>query len=183
MQHAVLNVRQDLRLMLERRRQADPTVNAFDLLILIRAASDCWNCLQAAVASNNYYFLDVEVDRVAGLIQNMAEAMRTLASLTAPSELRRPGPIGSPLVRFARGGSEAPLARFESVPLIRVAPPHPTRPRAHLPAQGGHVAPGTRDAFNCPFGTNSHRQECRRWSAECYQPARRKRPSAPRRFM
>ena len=91
MQHAVLNVRQDLRLMLERRRQADPTVSKFDeaLLTLIRVASDCWNCLHAAIARNIYSTLDAEVDRVAGLIQNMAEAMRTLASLTAP-RARRP---------------------------------------------------------------------------------------------
>ena len=91
MQHAVSNVRQDLRLMLERRRQADPTVSKFDeaLLILIRMASECCNRPQAAVASNIYSILDAEVDRVAGLIQNMAKAMRTLASLTAP-RARRP---------------------------------------------------------------------------------------------
>ena len=80
MQHAVLNVRQDLRLMLERRRQADPTVSTFDLLIFIRAANECCNRLEAAVASNIYSMLDAEVDRVAGLIQNMAEAMRTTAA-------------------------------------------------------------------------------------------------------
>ena len=89
MQDAVSNVRQDLMRMLERRRQADPTASTFDLLILIRAASECWNRLQAAVASNIYSMLDAEVDRVAGLIQNMAKAMRTLASLTA-SRARRP---------------------------------------------------------------------------------------------
>jgi hypothetical protein len=80
MQDAVSNVRQDLMRMLERRRQADPTGSAFDLLILIRAASECWNRLQAAVASNNYYLLEAEVARVADQIQNMAEAMRTTAA-------------------------------------------------------------------------------------------------------
>ena len=77
MQDAVSNVRQDLMRMLERRRQADPTASAFDLLILIRAANECCNRLQAAVASNNYYLLEAEVARVADQIQNMAEAMRT----------------------------------------------------------------------------------------------------------
>ena len=77
MQDAVSNVRQDLMRMLERRRQADPTASTFDLLILIRAASECWNRLQATVASNNYYLLEAEVARVADQIQNMAEAMRT----------------------------------------------------------------------------------------------------------
>jgi hypothetical protein len=80
MKHAVSDVRQDLRLMLERRRQADPTASAFDLLILIREASECWNRLQAAVASNNYYLIEAEVARVADRIQNMAEAMRTTAA-------------------------------------------------------------------------------------------------------
>jgi hypothetical protein len=86
MQHAVLNVRQDLQQMLDRRLRIDPTVTPFDegLKIFISVATDI---LQAAAASENYYLLDAEIGRVTERIQKMAVAMRKAAILRDRIEL------------------------------------------------------------------------------------------------
>jgi soluble cytochrome b562 len=85
MQQALLDLRQDLEQMLSRRLQIDPTTTALNegLKTLIHAAVDCWNVLQAALASKNYYFLDAEVGRVTERMQKMVETMRKVAAAYA----------------------------------------------------------------------------------------------------
>jgi len=92
MQQALLNVRQDLEQMMDRRLQIDPNPNATPLneglKTFIQAALDCWNILQAALASENYYLLDAEVGQISERMQKMAETMRKVAAVCTPPATR-----------------------------------------------------------------------------------------------
>ena len=79
MQHALLSVWQDLQQMLDQRLRINPSATHEGLKTLVSAAMDCWNILQTALATENYYLLDAEVSRVTERMQKMAEAMRTAA--------------------------------------------------------------------------------------------------------